>query len=150
MKKLCCGLSLLDDKRRELGVSLGLLLLRLGVGGGMAFGHGWGKLMSWPTLSAKFPDPLGVGPSASLSLAIFAELFCSLAIMLGFATRLSVIPLIVTMLVAAFVIHGADPWQKKELAVLYLFPFLTLVFTGPGRFSLDALVVSRLGPDREP
>jgi putative oxidoreductase len=42
------------------------------------------------------------------------------------------------MLVAAFVVHGDDPWSKKELALLYAIPFLTLGLTGPGRFSIDA------------
>jgi putative oxidoreductase len=43
------------------------------------------------------------------------------------------------MCVAAFVIHGSDPFSGKELALMYLVPFLTLVFTGAGRFSLDQL-----------
>jgi putative oxidoreductase len=42
------------------------------------------------------------------------------------------------MVVAAFIIHGDDPFAKKEFALLYAIPFLTLVFTGAGKFSLDA------------
>ena len=47
------------------------------------------------------------------------------------------------MAVAAFVVHAGDPWtlgagRSKEPALLYLFPFLALALTGPGRFSLDA------------
>ena len=44
----------------------------------------------------------------------------------------------VTMLVAALIIHGDDPWAKKELALLYFFPFAALFLTGAGRYSLDA------------
>jgi putative oxidoreductase len=76
-------------------------------------------------------------------LTIFAEVFCSIAIILGLATRLVAIPLIITMSVAVFIIHADDPWQKKEFALLYLVPFLTLVFTGAGRFSLDAVIKKR-------
>lgn len=115
----------------------GLLVLRVGVASLMAFGHGWGKLSSFSERMDTFPDPLGVGTALSLSLVVFAEFFCSVFIGLGIFTRLVAIPLSVTMTVAAFIIHADDPWGKKELAVLYLIVYVTLIFTGPGRVSLD-------------
>lgn len=102
----------------------------------MAFSHGLPKLMRIGELSQSFPDPLGLGSTLSVGLAIFAELFCSLAVMLGIGTRLAAVPVIITMLVAAFIIHAADPWAKKELALLYAVIFTTLFFTGAGRFRL--------------
>lgn len=116
---------------------VGLLLLRLGAGG-MMMVHGWGKLSRFNEMASKFPDPLGIGSPASLTLAVFSEFFCALAIVLGFATRLAALPLIVTMIVAAFVIHGDDPFAKKELALLYLVAFAALAGTGAGKLSLDA------------
>ncbi|MDF1659467.1 MAG: DoxX family protein [Verrucomicrobiales bacterium] len=113
-------------------------MLRLFIGGGMLFAHGWGKLTSFGDLSSKFPDPIGFGSAPSLALAVFAEVFCAIAIMLGLFTRAAAIPLLITMLVAAFVIHGADPFQKKEFALLYAVPCLMLIFTGAGSFSVDA------------
>ena len=119
--------------------SLGLLFLRVLSGGMMLLGHGWAKLAGFAEIAPKFPDPLGLGSTTfSLALAVFAEVFCAAAVMVGIATRLAAIPLVVTMLVAAFVVHSDDPWAKKELALLYVAPFLTLVFTGPGKFSFDA------------
>jgi len=119
--------------------SLGLLLLRLAAGGMMLFGHGWAKLIDFSDVAPNFPDPLGLGSNNfSLALAVFAEFFCAAAVMIGIATRLAAVPLVITMLVAAFVVHGDDPWAKKELALLYVAPFLTLVFTGAGKFSFDA------------
>jgi putative oxidoreductase len=115
----------------------GLLILRLWVGLMMAFAHGWGKLSTFSERASQFPDPLGVGSTLSLSLAVFAEFFCALAIALGFITRGAVIPVMTTMLVAAFVIHSDDPFGKKELALLCLAPLLTILFTGPGRYSVD-------------
>jgi putative oxidoreductase len=115
----------------------GLFVLRVSVGGFMLFGHGLKKLMAFGELSSRFSDPLGVGSQASLSLAVFAEVFCAAALILGLATRWAAIPLIVTMLVAAFLVHTADPWAKKEFALLYLIPFLTLLIAGPGRAALD-------------
>ena len=118
--------------------SIGLLILRLFTGGCMLIAHGWGKLTSFGELSSKFPDPIGFGSAPSLALAVFAEVFCAIAIMLGLFTRAAAIPLLITMLVAAFVIHGADPFQKKEFALLYAAPFLMLIFTGAGSLSVDA------------
>ncbi len=45
------------------------------------------------------------------------------------------------MLVAAFIIHGDDPFKKQEFALLYAVPCVALMLTGPGRLSLDALVL---------
>ena len=119
--------------------NLGLLFLRVSVASMMLFGHGASKIVNFSDKAANFPDPLGVGSALSLALTIFAELFCSVAIGFGFLTRLSVIPLIVTMLTAIFVIHGSDPWGKQELAAVYLIPYITLLFTGAGRYSVDWL-----------
>lgn len=130
---------------KAMWASVGLLVLRLGAGGFMLFGHGWGKLADFGDKAVHFPDPLGIGSStASLALAVSAEVFCALAVMIGLATRVAAVPLIVTMLVAAFVIHADDPWAKKEFALLYAIPFLTLVLTGPGRFSADHYLGPRL------
>lgn len=114
----------------------GLLVLRVAFGL-MMMVHGWAKFSGFAEMSAGFPDPLGVGPAVSLSLAIFAELVCSFLLLLGALSRLALIPLMVTMLVAIFVAHGNDPWQKKELAVAYLAVYAVLMLTGPGRYSVD-------------
>jgi len=115
---------------------IGLLLFRLAFGIGMMV-HGLQKLSKFGALSESFPDPLGIGSVASLSLAVFAEVFCSLLLVIGFLTPLALIPLIITMVVALFVIHGADPWSKKELAFTYLAVYSGLLFSGPGKLSLD-------------
>ena len=119
---------------------IGLLILRLGIGGFILTTHGWGKLVGFNELAARFPDPIGLGPTASLALAVFAEALCGLLLVLGLGTRFAAVPLLVTMLVAAFVVHAGDPWAKKELALLYAIPFLTLIFTGGGRFALERVI----------
>ena len=86
----------------------------------------------------QFADPLGVGVPASLGLATFAEILCSLLIMVGLFTRLAAIPLIVTMLVAAFLVNLPGGLAKMEMTLLYLAVFVALALTGPGWYSLDA------------
>ncbi|HSL17849.1 MAG TPA: DoxX family protein [Methylomirabilota bacterium] len=122
---------------------IGLLILRLGVGSFMLVAHGWGKLANFGELTTTFPDPIGLGPTVSLVLAVFAEAVCALLVVLGLGTRFAAVPLLVTMLVAAFVVHADDPWSKQEFALLYAIPFLTLIFTGGGRFALERLISFR-------
>lgn len=119
-------------------VGIGLLFLRIGAGGFMLAFHGWGKLINFGSRWGKFGDPIGLGPEVSLILTVFAEFFCSLALVLGLFTRAAAIPLLITMLVVAGIVHIDDPWNKKEFALLYAIPFLALIFTGGGKYSLDA------------
>ena len=123
-------------KRSELLEAAGLLVLRLAIGG-MMLVHGVPKLGRLFTTPDKFGDPLGLGPEVSLALAVFAEVVCAALLAVGAATRLAAVPLLITMLVAAFVVHGADPFGKKELALLYGAGALSLLMTGAGRFSVD-------------
>lgn len=126
--------------------SLGLFILRVSVGLMLAIVHGLPKLTNFSAKAEIFPDPLGVGSFVSLCLAVFAEFFCALAVAFGFLTRLAAIPLVINMLVIAIVLHGDDPWGKKEFALLYAIPFLTLIFTGAGSFSLDGLIFKKKEP----
>lgn len=116
--------------------SLLLLALRLFFGS-LLLSHGIQKWNAFAEMSASFPDPLGVGGSVSLGLAIFAELACSVGFIFGALYRLVLIPMIFTMGVAFFVIHAADPFATKELAFLYLGTFILLYCCGPGKFSID-------------
>lgn len=120
-----------------------LLILRIAIAL-LMLSHGIAKLN---TLLAGgeiiFPDPIGVGSVLSLVFAVFAEVFCSALILIGLATRLAVLPLMVTMLVAVFVIHAADGMEEKELALHYLLAYLVLLFAGSGKFSADSLISRR-------
>lgn len=128
-----------STKVGKFNLNLGLLLLRLSAGGFMLT-HGYPKLQRLLAGEMRFGDPLSLGPEVSLVLAVFAEFFCAILVMLGLGTRLATIPLIVTMAVAAFIAHGADPFGRKEMALLYLVSFVVLLLTGGGKFSLDNFV----------
>ena len=118
---------------------IGILILRVSVGLIMLLAHGMPKLLNFAAYSTKFPDPIGVGPQFSLILAIFSEVFCSLALIVGFKTRYASVPLLITMLVALFFVHGNDPWKKQEFVVMYIIPYLSLIFIGSGKYSLDGM-----------
>jgi putative oxidoreductase len=130
------------EERRALAADLGLLLLRV-VTAGFLLRHGLSKLERWDTLLTEFSDPIGVGAGPSFVLAVFAEVVCAVLVICGAFTRLATIPPLVTMLVAAFIVHAADPWARKELPLLFGQAFAAIALLGPGRFSIDARLLGR-------
>ncbi|MBL7814331.1 MAG: DoxX family protein [Saprospiraceae bacterium] len=120
-----------DTTALILRLSLGLLMLN----------HGYPKLMQFFNgEDIHFADPIFIGETASLVLTVFAEFFCSILIAIGLWTRLALIPLIVTMVVAVGIIHASDPMDKKEHGLLFLLPYLALFLLGSGKYSLDAVL----------
>jgi len=117
-----------------------LLLLRVALSLQMLVAHGWGKLSAFSDLKAKFPDPLGVGSSTSLALAVAGEVLCPCLLVLGLFSRLAAVGATITMAVAFFAVHRGKLIGdgNGELAFLYLIGFMVLVLAGPGRFAMDS------------
>lgn len=130
---------------------IGLTIARICLGLGMAIGHGFSKV---------FPDG-GFGPSeqfingvAKLDfpaptvfawLAALTEFLGGLLLAAGLLTRPAAFFLAGNMFVAAFLAHANDPFwaaggANKEFALLYCVPFVMFIFTGGGRFAVDALL----------
>jgi putative oxidoreductase len=121
-----------------LSVDAALLALRLAVGLMMAGGHGFKKVTDLDTFVAsvarhRLPLPELLAPVAALS-----EFVGGLLIALGLLTRPAASLVLITLLVAAFWVHSADPFAKKEMALLYASCMIALLLTGPGKWSLDA------------
>ncbi len=114
----------------------GVFLLRVSVAI-MMLSHGVPKAFEYEELVQSFPDPLNVGTEMSARLILFAELGCSVLLLLGLFGRFAAATLFVAMMVAAFVHHFHDPWANKELPLLYAAVFATLTLTGPGSTSID-------------
>lgn len=118
---------------------IALVVIRLGAGG-MMLTHGIPKINRlFGEGPVKFADPFGLGPEISLAMAIFAEVICAILVMVGFKTRLATIPLMLTMLTAAFYAHWNDPFGKKELPLLYFCVFLGILAFGAGKYALDSI-----------
>ncbi len=115
-----------------------MLLLRFGVGV-LMINHGYSKLVHFGEMQNKFVNFLGMGQTISLSLVVFAEFFCSLFLILGLFSRLSVIPLIVTMCVALFKVHKGDFFVDGQVAALFLCVYVTILIVGPGKISVDGM-----------
>jgi putative oxidoreductase len=115
------------------------LVLRLCVGVLMIRCHGYQKLTDFNQMKDHFPSFLGLSSSVSLALDVFAELFCSIFLILGLFTRLATIPLIIAMCIAVFQVHAGDIFGKGELATHYLVAYVILLLIGPGRISVDSM-----------
>jgi putative oxidoreductase len=116
----------------------GLLLLRVGFGLAIAFGHGFSKFLNLEKFVrsvAKHGFPL---PEVLAPIAMLSELAGGILLALGLATRPAALFVLATMLGAAFVAHFGDPFSKKELALAYALVAVVLLVAGPGRHSLDA------------
>jgi putative oxidoreductase len=118
-----------------------LLMLRTVSGSFMLFAHGLPKLNRlFSSEEISFADPLGIGAVPSFVLTVFAEFICSVFIILGLFTRASSIPLIITMFVAGFIHHAADPFAQKEKALLFLLIYVFLLISGSGKYSLNRII----------
>ena len=138
---------LFPTKPNTTKVSLFLLAARI-IFGILLMNHGIQKWSNFQELSTAFPDPIGLGRSRSLGLAIFGELVCSMGFIVGFLYRLAMIPMIFTMVVAFFVIHANDVFAVKELAFIYLVVFVLMYIAGPGKFSIDYFIGSKLAHNK--
>ena len=102
--------------------------------------HGIAKIHFYSEAPYTFPNPIGIGSTLSLWLVLFAEILCSLGFIIGALFRLCLIPMIFTMLVAVLVVHSGDPFATKDLALMYLAIFVLMFISGPGIFSVDAVL----------
>jgi putative oxidoreductase len=126
----------------SLDTDLAILLLRL-LFGILFVRYGYNKLMAYDTYVANFPDLIGIGGALSLQLVIFAELVCGFFVTIGLLTRLSVIPITITMIVAFFMAHAKDPFDAKAISFVYLGLSVIIFILGSGRYSVDKLLLKK-------
>lgn len=122
---------------RKNNTDLALLLLRLGFGG-FLLTHGIPKLQILSDPSS-FADPIGVGPTLSLIFVLLSEVVAPILLIIGYKAKWATLPPMITMLVAAFIVHAKDDLGSKEKAILYFFAFLAILLAGAGRYSLDGM-----------
>ena len=128
--------------------SLGLLLLRIIGGLMMVYNHGWSKITAgpekWNRLGHALTDIIGLEFLSTFFgfMAAFSESVCALLIIIGLFTRPASILLFFTMFVASMN-HIMDS-EMPELAIMYCLSSLVLILSGPGKFSLDQKLFSKL------
>lgn len=132
-------------------------ILRLTLGG-VFFPHGAQKALGWfggyglnATL-ASFTDKMHI-PLGFAILAVAAEFLGAIALILGFFTRLAALGIAVVMVVAIYMVHGANGFfmnwfgaQKGEGIEYHLLVIgiaIALMIKGAGSFSIDKKISER-------
>ena len=132
-----------STKYSDAAFNFATFILRIGAGSLMMANHGLMKMTHFGQMSNGFMNPFHIGSSTTLALVIFSEVFCSGLIILGLFTRLACIPLIFEMAFAFVNVHHMN-WGAGqgggEPALLFATCFLTLLFIGPGKASVDRLI----------
>ena len=133
---------------RDRDWDLGILLLRVGFGFSMLIFHGYGKLVGGPERWAKVGGSLqtfGIDfyPVFWGFMAAFAESFCSAFIIAGIffipATFLLSVNMIVAVLFHLYLPEEspAAGWQGASHAIEYLFVYVVLMISGPGKYRIN-------------
>jgi putative oxidoreductase len=122
-------------------MDVGLLILRLGIGATLLY-HGVSKLVEGPEKWEHMGQALGtfgitVVPTLWGILACAAECLGGLALIVGLLFRPFCVILLGVMAVAAAIHLGqGEPLYKASHALRMAVVYLSLLFIGPGRFSL--------------
>ena len=130
---------LLSTHYTEWAFNIAMFVIRVSAGL-LMMAHGYDKLVHFAEMKNSFTNFLGMGSTLSLILVIFAEFFCSLFLVIGLFSRLVVIPLIIDMCVALFMVHHSDVFGDGEKDALFLLAFLTILLCGSGKASVDEIV----------
>ncbi len=144
---------LLSLSIQPINLDLGLFFIRVIVGLLMAF-YGYHKLVNFDAMAAsdfwaKNVSFLGFTGKVPLALTVFAEFFCSILLLVGFLTRLSLIPLLICMgyifMITAQmnIISTGDNGTEVNNGFVYFVIYLGLLFTGPGKYSVDYLITKK-------
>jgi len=122
-----------------LGINIALLILRVWAGAGLFVKHGLEKVIHFQDMMSHFPDPIHIGPKVSFICALLSDALCSVLVAAGFLTRLASAIIVINLLVVFGCMHHFSFMEvNAELVFVYLGVFLALVFSGGGRFSVDA------------
>ncbi len=136
----CTGYTYSNMARLFLRLFVGVMFMQFGIR----------QLMEFHILSTVYPTVLGMEPSTGLAIMIAIEIICSLMIMVGFLTRIAVIPPIATMVAAVcFAMQGnlpqggvycLDNATQPYLPMMFIGIYLFILLAGPGKISLDYFI----------
>jgi len=137
--------ALLDIAARLSWLPPALARLTLGI---IFAGSGWGKLHNLQTVTEFFRQLHVPAPGFNAAFVGATELVCGILLLLGLASRLAAIPLIVTMCVAIATAKSSDLEGFGDLLRLpewdYIVLSIWIAVAGAGALSLDHLLSRRL------
>jgi len=136
-------MKLLNLKFIPQSADFALLLMRALAGFTLIYAHGWKKVANFGDTVTQWTqwglNPIGIGPTASVALAAFAEVVCAALLIAGLKARFAALVIGINMTVAFVAVHKAALTgdNNGELAFMYLLAAVLVLFAGPGKFSVD-------------
>ncbi|MEM5310152.1 DoxX family protein [Paraburkholderia sp. JHI869] len=127
MKRIDARIDATDAALLFLRVSASLLVLLV---------HGLPKALHMKSQLGEIEDPLHLGTAFTLGFAIFAEVVCPVLMILGIATRLAAVPILVVTVVALVLVHPDWTLAQGQFAWMLLILFGTVALGGAGRYRL--------------
>lgn len=127
---------------KPLNADLAALLLRL-VFGGMFIFFGFGKITGYNDILPMFEGYFGMSSKMSFNLVVFAEFGCGILVALGLFTRVAVIPIFITMVVAFFVAHADDPFTVKHSSFEFMLLSVVIFVLGSGKYAVDGILFKK-------
>jgi putative oxidoreductase len=132
-------------------VDLGLLVIRVITAGTLVLKHGWEKAFDFHTMATNtklpFPDPFHLGVSTSLTIALIADFYCGILVVLGLGTRFAAAFSFMSISVAWVTVHHFSYFGARadhgEIIILMLGTLAGLIASGPGRYSIDYLLADK-------
>lgn len=124
---------------------LGVLFIRLAFGFHLLY-YSWSDVVNLSAgENAEWLDSLGIPfPIVMSWLYILTQFLGGLLLIIGFKTRLIAIPLILTFLVAFFLVHATDPYKDSFQAIQMLAVSFFFLFNGSGKLSLDDYLKNKI------
>lgn len=130
---------LISTAYTDFSFNLATFILRVAMGV-LMIPHGYDKLVNFAKYKGDFMNFLGIGPTLSLALVVFAEFFCSVFLIMGLFTRVVVSVLLIEMIVVVFKAHNGHIFTDGEHGALYMAGYLAILLVGPGKASLDGIL----------
>ena len=118
----------------------GLLAFRVIIASQLIIVHGLKKVGIGTGTAEVAPNPFDLPDAFNQVFAIASNLIFPLFVIIGWYTRLAIIPILAVTLSGYFVVHWNDSLLEKDIPFMYSVAFLFIAYSGPGKYSIDRLL----------
>jgi putative oxidoreductase len=130
---------ILQNTGATIATDIGLLFLRVCSSVLVLIVHGLPKIGHYRRELAAIEDPFHFGKKLTIAFAILAEVICPVLMILGIATRVCALPIMVVSAIALLRVHPEWSMDQGQFAWMLLILFGTIAIAGPGRYALGVL-----------
>lgn len=113
-----------------------MLFFRIAISIELICVHGLKKIGVGTATAEIIPNPLSLPHYLNSGIAISANLFFPLLIIVGYKSRYASLPILAVTL-TGFVLHWNSPALVRDVPFVYSLAFLAILFLGPGEYSFD-------------